>query len=143
MQQTFRGEVYRTTVICIDSYEQGVMAGRFYHAEQKEGVVFHSLTQLLVGMEHKLNTVNCPQSYTAMRFFAPAAEAALEESAETRQRRGALATFAVKVLFRQHTSWQGSVVWVEEKREQSFRSVLELILLMDSALSEGQEEQVS
>ena len=33
-------------------------------------------------------------------------------------------------------NWQGSVTWVEGKREQSFRSVLELILLIDSALRE-------
>jgi len=37
-------------------------------------------------------------------------------------------------MFRQHASWQGGVLWVEGKAEQSFRSALELILLMDSAL---------
>ena len=49
-------------------------------------------------------------------------------------RKGALATFQIQVIFRQHTSWQGMVVWQERHMEQSFRSVLELILLMDSAL---------
>ena len=37
----------------------------------------------------------------------------------------------------------GSVVWMEQHGEQPFRSVLELILLMDSALGGGQEERVS
>ena len=44
-------------------------------------------------------------------------------------------TFAVRILFRQNASWQGSVTWLEGNREESFRSVLELIFLMDSALS--------
>ena len=47
---------------------------------------------------------------------------------------GELATFAVRVLFRQNTSWQGSITWCEGKREEPFRSVLELILLMSTAL---------
>ena len=48
-----------------------------------------------------------------------------------------MATFAVRVLFRQNASWQGEVTWLEGKREESFRSVLELILLMDGALQES------
>ncbi|MBQ3147093.1 MAG: hypothetical protein IJB91_05120 [Oscillospiraceae bacterium] len=52
----------------------------------------------------------------------------------SQSRPGDLATFAVKILFRQNASWQGSVTWLEGKREQSFRSVLELILLMSTAL---------
>ena len=46
---------------------------------------------------------------------------------------GDVATFAVRVLFRQNASWQGSILWVEGDREESFRSVLELIFLLDSA----------
>lgn len=43
------------------------------------------------------------------------------------------------MIFRQHTSWQGVVIWLEQQMEQSFRSVLELILLMDSALRSRDE----
>ena len=49
--------------------------------------------------------------------------------------RGALATFRLRVLFRQNTSWQGLLTWVETKEEESFRSVLELVNLFDSALT--------
>ncbi|MBR2009616.1 MAG: hypothetical protein IJ936_05780 [Peptococcaceae bacterium] len=52
--------------------------------------------------------------------------------------REALATFKVKVLFRQGASWQGKVEWVEEGMETSFRSALELVKLMDSALPQPQ-----
>ena len=53
---------------------------------------------------------------------------------------GALATFAVRLIFRQNASWQGSITWLEGEAEQSFRSVLELTLLMDSALMESGRE---
>lgn len=42
------------------------------------------------------------------------------------------------VLFCQNASRQGSVMWLEEGREENFRSVLELLLMMDSALRSGQ-----
>lgn len=49
---------------------------------------------------------------------------------------GKRATFALRVLFRQNASWQGSVTWLEGGQEESFRSVLELLMLMNSALTE-------
>ncbi len=45
----------------------------------------------------------------------------------------------MRILFRQHTSWQGVAVWMEKKLERKFRSVLELIMLMDSALRREEE----
>ena len=50
----------------------------------------------------------------------------------------ALATFKVKVLFRQNASWQGKIEWIEENMETSFRSVLEFVKLIDSALPQPQ-----
>ena len=41
---------------------------------------------------------------------------------------------SVRILFRQNASWQGSVLWREGGQEERFRSALELVLLMDSAL---------
>lgn len=44
------------------------------------------------------------------------------------------ATFIVRIHFRQNSTWQGSVTWADNKRTQNFRSALELVRLMDSAL---------
>ncbi len=49
-------------------------------------------------------------------------------------------TFIVTVKSRKNQTWQGTVNWVEEKRIQPFRSALELIRLMDSAIGEEEEE---
>jgi hypothetical protein len=53
---------------------------------------------------------------------------------ELKGRRAGQATFIVHVQYRQNATWQGQVTWAEKEKIQSFRSALELIKLMDSAL---------
>ena len=132
LQQVWVGENRKITV-CVDSYESDVMKGRFYNA-CREMEPFESLIQLLICTEKLLKDQQMPQSYTAIRKFAERNPGNDPVVAERQIRRGKLATFEVQILFRQHTSWQGVVIWREQNREQTFRSVLELILLMDSAL---------
>ena len=47
-----------------------------------------------------------------------------------------LATFELEIIFRQNASWQGNLVYAEQNLTSSFRSVLELLTLLDSVLSE-------
>ena len=91
-------------------------------------------------MESLLGSMNFPQSFSASRSFRKVEENTTSTPAPIIHQEGELATFALKVLFRQNASWQGSVVWQEGGREESFRSVLELIFLMDSVLSEKANE---
>ncbi len=127
------GEEHRTTRICIDSYRQGVPQGRFYNPYMEAEQSFQSLTQFLQGMESTLEKMDFPKAYTVTRTFAPLPQYSTGPPLQE-YKPGQVATFAVKILFRQNASWQGSVTWLEGKQEQSFRSVLELILLMGSAL---------
>lgn len=48
-------------------------------------------------------------------------------------------TFIIEIKSNQYNSWQGSIEWIEGKRMESFRSVLELVKLMDSAIEEQGE----
>ena len=48
-------------------------------------------------------------------------------------------TFIVKVDYCQNGTWQGEVVWADENKKERFRSMLELVKLMDEALAKGQE----
>lgn len=59
----------------------------------------------------------------------------------SRVRREKLATFYVRILFRQNASWQGTVLWSEGSQEERFRSALELALLLDSALEQVGERR--
>ena len=123
----------RKIMICVDDYRDGVFKGRFYHAAH--GMCsFRSLSQFLLKMEMILEEMQEPQSYTSKRTFSSLFSSGDDAEHPATFRKGALATFELKVLFRQHSSWQGIIDWKDQNAEQSFRSVLELVCLMDSAL---------
>lgn len=44
------------------------------------------------------------------------------------------ATFLVRILFRQNATWQGTIQWLDGKTNRPFRSLLEMILLINEAL---------
>ena len=59
---------------------------------------------------------------------------------------GDIGTFIVRVQHRQNSSWQGRITWMEEDRTIQFRSVWEMIKLIESAVdtvSEDEEEQTA
>lgn len=127
------GKERSKTIVCLDGYRDGVPEGRIY--DPQLGVEsFKSMSQFLIKMEAMLDEMQMPQSCTDKRTFPTVTEPLDCSAPPFHVRRGTEATFEIQVIFRQHTSWQGVITWLEQQQEQSFRSVLELILLMDSAL---------
>ena len=139
MLQTAWSNENRKLTVCIDSYEDGVLKGYILNAYRRIAV-FESLVQFLLEMEAILEDQQMPQSYTSLRRFSDLLPEGEGNTASfVSGRKGMKATFELQILFRQHSSWQGVVIWRERKIEQPFRSVLELVLLMDSALKTNQE----
>lgn len=132
----------RRNLLCVDSYESGVMRGRFFNCYQ-EMEPFDSLSQFLIRMEQLLNDLQAPRAYTEARTFSSLLEDAHSDPARSCARRGKRATFELNVLFRQHSSWQGTLLWREKGLEHSFRSVLELVILLDSALRSLDETEAA
>jgi len=124
----------RTFLIYIDSYEDGVPVGQYHNLCREELVEFHSLTQLLLHLDQSLDVDNMPQSFNKVRTFFPLNGYGLETMTKAAPRSGRLATFSIHVLFRRNASWQGTLSWLDEGRVQNFRSVMELIMLLNSAL---------
>ena len=53
--------------------------------------------------------------------------------------------FVVQILSRENATWQGTVTWLDGKKTQPFRSALELLRLMESAVTtseRGREAEV-
>jgi len=48
-------------------------------------------------------------------------------------------TFEISVKFMQNSTWQGQIHWIERNQKQNFRSALEMLKLMDEALTETDE----
>ena len=61
---------------------------------------------------------------------------------ELLEKHGDIGTFVVRVQHRQHSSWQGSVTYLEENRSVYFRSVLELIKIIDGVLDETERRDM-
>lgn len=54
------GNAYRTTVVCVDSYDEHVLRGRLYNPHQPEGIAFRSAMEFLLRMEDLLDDIPIP-----------------------------------------------------------------------------------
>ena len=50
-------------------------------------------------------------------------------------------TFVVEIIDHQKYTWQGQIHWIQGNRKISFRSVMEMLHLMDSVILDGDEDQ--
>ena len=135
MQSQIHTDGRRAMLVCVDSSEKGVWTGRYYNSSLKKGESFRSLVDFLMKMEKTLDQMYFPQSFSAVRRFTQEEETELIGASNEECQTGKAATFLLRILFRQNASWQGSILWLEGKREESFRSVLELVFLMNDALN--------
>lgn len=127
------------SLIKVTSYRAKNLCGYLDSPSLQEEQYFSSLIHLLFLLEEIMDSTGSPQRGTQDRVFQPIA-ADHQKAAPPDQRERVLGTFQIQVLFRQNASWQGSLLWLERSLEARFRSVLELVHLLDSAL-QPQEEQ--
>lgn len=126
----------KSGLIRVYSYRGKCLRGVLHHPLFPEEQYFDNLIQFLLLMETALDALNFPQRSMECRVFDhPEAVSRFRPPPPGLGRKPVLATFRISVLFRQHASWQGRLLWLDHKAEAQFRSVLELVGLMDSALS--------
>lgn len=136
-------------VLCVDRMKGGEPAGRFYHAYSREGTVFENMDKALAGMEALYDRLKFPYPATNPRSFTGQRRKAENGQERTRIMRdeellnmhGDLGTFLVRVQHRQNSSWQGRVTWMEENKTVNFRSVWEMIKLVEEALDTVSEQE--
>lgn len=134
--------------IAVNSLQNGEPAGTFRTAFLPGEIPFSGITALVGELHHYMDTLDYPQSPTRLRSFSGQPDKTHEtekgavrymEDSTLEIKAGEKATFVVQVLFRQNSTWQGTITWTEKGETQKFRSTLELLKLMDSAVS-GTEE---
>lgn len=141
------------TNICIDQLSDGEYGGRIYHKYKKEATYFSESGQMISILDHFFNEINYPQASTKYRSFqkkkkgetapAPKKQEQLKQVQtvdEMLEPHGKEATFVLHVQYRQNSTWQGKLIWIEEEAEETFCSVLELLKLLDSALVKEEED---
>lgn len=125
-----------TVVVRVYSYSGKCPNGTLQGLRFDSPIEFSSLTQMLLLMEEMLDSLNAPQRGESPRAFQ---KTELQPQLAVHETRKPLATFQLSVLFRQNASWQGTLIWTDRMMDAQFRSVLELIRLMDSALTSEPE----
>ncbi|MDO5550645.1 MAG: hypothetical protein Q4F76_05695 [Lachnospiraceae bacterium] len=50
-------------------------------------------------------------------------------------------TFVIHITSQENSTWHGQITWLKENETRNFRSMLELIRLMDSALNQEEDEE--
>lgn len=139
--------------ICVEEVSDRDCSGRIWHQYSRKAPEFRGTAELLRVMEELFDRWDFPQNSTVPRTFkSTGTQGAVRKRGETareldarelnarelQEKRGGRATFLVHVKYRQNATWQGEVIWAEKQQKQSFRSALELLKLIDSALDEAE-----
>jgi hypothetical protein len=110
-----------------------------------EPLPFHDIVQLVGIMENFFDKHSFPQVFFKKRSFDqkkinnpvdPKEGTSGMPRESMKIDHGAKGTFLISVHYRQNATWQGTIAWAEKNKKQHFRSALEMIKLIDEALSE-------
>ena len=138
--------------ICVNARKQGDYVGEIWNQYDEEPKAFHTSLDMIQKMDDLYDRWDFPQRSTMNRRFdkvivpkqqerTPRKGAIPKMDADRIQdKKGEKGTFIVHVLYRQNATWQGEVVWADKKKKQRFRSALELLKLMDSALDADESD---
>lgn len=130
-------EVMKKNMVMVHSYDNKVMSGVLSNQWLENQVAFHSFSEFVLMYDMWMSKIHYPEEGDRKRslYHKDTLPYVYKmQSEELQNNRGAIATFLIHVYYRQHSSWQGKIYWIEQKKEQYFRSVLELLYLMDEIL---------
>ena len=130
-------------VLCVNALEDMCLRGELWHSYSTQPVPFLNAQQMALEMEKLYDLLNFPHPGTNERSFGPAQKPVRRSTQERErvmkdeellQKHGDLGTFIVRVQHRQNSSWQGRITWMEKDKTINFRSVWEMVKLIESAV---------
>lgn len=122
----------KSCVIKVTSYQHRVLSGVLCSPFFPGCVAFESYMELFRLLNGMFDEMRFPESAVQLRSFSE--ETAPSEPETCEEPMVLLASFRLEVHFRQNASWQGRLIWLDRHIEEDFRSVLELMTLIDSVL---------
>ena len=113
----------REAVVTVLSYRNGVMDGYLQHPRLDKKEKIESLSQMVLLLNSLIDLESCLDS--PLPLVRPECR-----NIESK------AVFCIQILFREHYTWQGRLIWQERRQEYVFHSAIELIQLVDEILAE-------
>jgi len=133
-------------------FGRGLLRGELHSKYLETPYEFFSLVRMMGKMEEIFDAKKFPGTFLKARTFSSAkrkakegapvgSKAAGEADAQMpfEDVDGTKSTFEITVRFRQNATWQGQILWVEENLRQDFKCVLEMLKLIDEALTDGEK----
>lgn len=134
-------------VMHLECHEKSVR-GEFRHLYVQESEPFNSISEFIYKLELMLEQINVPQAATSCRKGwsipnrykygedenAPAKEwkFSKEPFMITGKKTGLF--FLIHIRYRYNSSWQGEIRWLKGKNTMVFRSVLELLMVLENTI---------
>jgi hypothetical protein len=118
----------------------GPMGGIGKNANNGEGFSFESFPDMVRTMEDNMDKARHPQHTMNLRAWEGKKMDRNNKTRHPEEKRGKIITlpnganFVIRVQYRQNASWQGTIQWLEGKQTLRYRSVLELLKLMEDAV---------
>lgn len=143
--------------VCIDDNQNADYQGQMWHQYSDEPLSFSGIYDMIVKADDLFDAWDFPQRSLERREFghdeqkdhrnkgfpkpAPTDELAIDRVSRqsgTRNiqgKRGELGTFIIQVAYRQNATWQGHVVNTGTNQKDDFSSAMELVRIIDRAMS--------
>ena len=134
----------------IQSFGQGLIRGTLHSQYLEAPFEFYNFVRLIEKMETIFDVNGFPEKFLLPRTFSITKRSKILRDGEryedmndstnptvNDENVGTKCTFEIMVRFRQNATWQGQILWAEKNLKQNFRSVLEMLKLMDEALLDG------
>jgi hypothetical protein len=128
----------KTSVVKIRSYDDKILRGTIFNPRAGGAASFTGAIDMLLAVGRLLDELKFPNPAVDPKRYAgtPPADSRTDEARPPGGAFTPIATFKLKVMFRQNASMQGMLVWTERDLEAKFRSVYELLILLDSVLEQ-------
>lgn len=110
-------------ILKVSFYQDGNLAGWLVHPKLEAPFKVRSLSELVLSLNDLLKQEDVLIGCRA------------KESYRTDENE-VLATLRIQILFQEHYTWQGCLLWEERSIKIAFHSVLELIQILDEFLAE-------
>ena len=127
--------------ICVGQKVEGEISGEIYHCYANEPMRFSNVIEMLKEIENLFDRICFPQSSTKMRSFCETSQISQMRRPEkvlmqqdVIKHRGTLGSFVTCVKFRQNSTWQGEIFWMEKGIKRQFTNTLDFIKILDNAL---------
>ena len=140
-----RAEVY--------SFCNNDFSGVLYGKHLKKPYEFISILHMISKMDEIFDSKKFPEAFLTQRVFGVATndvkkhevgEVIIMDDASSAKANPTSSspkcTFEIEVKYRQNATWQGQIHWVDKNLKQNFRSVLEMLKLMDEAITDTASE---